>query len=92
MKQILYQSKGAEPPADKAPQNTSEHKKKSQNAEGDLHIPLIQHRLERPDGTGPHGSRAGIAVQAGHADVFEPPLVNLSVQEDVDVPVGKNGT
>ena len=62
MKQILYQSKGTEPAAHEAPQNASKYKEKSQNPKGNLYIPLIQHCLERPDGTGAESPRAGIAV------------------------------
>lgn len=90
MKQILYQAKRTEPAAHKAPQNASEHKEKPQNPERNLDAPLIQHRLECPDGTGADGTRTGIAVQSRYTGIFQVPLIDFPVQKPVDIPVGKN--
>ena len=91
MQKVLHQPEGAQPAADEAPQQASEHKEKAQGGEGYLKAPLIQQRLQGPDGAGGHGPGAGVAIQPRNAGVFQATLVDFPVQEAVQVSVGHDG-
>ena len=91
MQKVLHQPEGAQPAADEAPQQASEHKEKAQGGEGYLKAPLIQQRLQGPDGAGGHGPGAGVAIQPRNADVFETAPINLPVEKSVHISVCHNG-
>lgn len=87
MQKFLHQSKGAQLTADKSPQQAAEQEKETQRGEGDLKAPLVQQRLERPDGARSDSSRAGIAVQPGDAGIFQAAAIDFPVEKAVQIPV-----
>lgn len=91
MQQVLHQPKGAQPAADKAPQQTAEEEEEAKGGEGNLEAPLIQQGLESPDGAGGDCPRTGVAVQAGDTGVFQPAPVNFPAEKAVQIPVGHDG-
>ena len=48
VQKVLDQPKGAQPPADKAPQQTARQEEKSQHGERYLETLLVQQGLQRP--------------------------------------------
>lgn len=70
VQKILYQPKGAQPAADKAPQQATEHEEDTQGSERNMKPSLIQQRLQRPYWARGHGPRAGVAVQPRNTGVF----------------------
>ena len=91
VQKVLYQPKGAQPSADKAPQKAAKQKEKAQSRKGNLESLLIEQSLESSDGTGGDGTGAGITVQSRNTGVFQLPLINFSTQKSVHISICKNG-
>ena len=91
VQEVLYQPEGAQPAADKAPQQAAEEEEEAQGRERDVKAPLIQQRLERPDGAGADGTGAGVAVQPRDTGVFQTATVDLPVEKAIQIAVCYNG-
>ncbi len=51
IQKVLYQSEGAQPAANKTPQKAPKYEEESQRGKGRLYPPLVQQRLQGPNGT-----------------------------------------
>ena len=91
VQKVLHQAKGAQPAADKAPQQAAEQEEKAQRGEGDLKPLLIQQGLQGAKGAGGDGPGAGVAVQPRDTGVFQGAPIDFSVQEAVQIPVCDDG-
>ena len=91
VQEVLYQPEGAQPAADKAPQQAAEEEEEAQGGERDLKAPLIQQGLERSDGAGGDSPGAGVAVQPRDAGVFQAAPVDFPVEKAIQIAVCYNG-
>ena len=91
MKQILDEAKGAQEAADEAPHEGSHENQEAGYVEGPLVIPAPDDCLQGADGTGSQGARAGIAVEAGDAQVFQLSLIDSALEKAGQVAVGDKG-
>ena len=89
VQQLLYPPKGAEPAADKAPRQRAHQQQKARHIIGKPEFPAAQHRLQRADGAGAHRAGAGIAVEPGHAQALQAPLVQRAARKARKMAVGQ---
>ena len=89
MQQLLQPAERAQKAADEPPE---QHAEQDQNA-GDIirkaEFGRADHRLKRPDRARARCRRAGIAVQAGHADGLALALIDAALEEVWQVDVGQ---
>lgn len=91
MQKILYQAEGAQPAADKTPQQAPKQEENAQHGKGDMETPLVQQRLERAYGAGGHRAGTGIAVQPRNTGVLQAAPVYFPLQEAISISVREDG-
>ena len=91
MEQILNQSEGAKETADDPAKDRAEQKQESHGVTGKFVIPVSQCGLQSAQGTGAQRAGAGVAVEAGDAEVFQAAAVELPLQKAGSIAVGQGG-
>ena len=87
VKQLLYQSQGAQPSADGSAQHDPVQQEDPEDIPRRRMLCGRQRVLKRAQGTGADGAGAGIAVEPRHAERLRIPLEQLSVNKPPDVGV-----
>ena len=72
------------------PRQQSDQCKISHDIKCEFSFSSVKNGLHGTDRTGPEGSRAGVAVHAGNAEVFQRAFVDRALGKSLQVGIGKD--
>lgn len=91
MQQILKPPEGAEEAADKSPEHNPQKNEDAADVIGKIKLRGSHNRLKGSYRAGSRCCRTGIAIEAGHADLFDLPVIQHPLQEIGEMYIGQKG-